>query len=652
MSLHQLAKHMQSAGRGEDKVLVHMTPKEVQGLQSLAMAHGGSLTINPATGLPEAGFLSSILPMVAGLGLSLIPGVGPMMAAGLVGGGTALATGSLQKGLMAGLGAYGGAGLGAGLAGAGAAEAGASALSSVTPVAGAVPSVAAPTLGGSIMAGAPGTASAAAAPTTLGSGFFNSAPSITAPAITANAPLTASSQMIRVAPAATAESNLAAMGRGAKGLTSMSGIESVWNAMPKGSGMALGAGLLSAMTPEQKALEAQKDKGMIRPYTLDRQQNQSAYAQGANENGRTNTPVYGSPFDSSERQYFTDTYTAGTPYKAPGPEYKATGGLTALAVGGPVEEMAAQNAVGANTMYPQSGLQTSMYSNPQLSRPVSSNVVSPSGDVAVDPYTGEQKFAEGGVPRQLSSYSFNPQTQQFTRQAAEAPAMQPVYGNSALGPEARFMSMGRPQNVSAALNANASNAYQPRAADDRGWNGTLWARAGVPDPSISTTRSAPVGSSVSGGVVTPYVQPPAPQYATYPQPAPQVQQAPQPDSMSGFYDYMRNQMGGMQGFADGGDVSGGYNLGGYSDGGRLLRGPGDGVSDSIPAQIGDKQPARLADGEFVVPARIVSELGNGSTEAGARQLYKMMERVQHNRRKSIGKDKTAVDAKSAKFLPA
>jgi hypothetical protein len=67
MSLHTLANHLQTAGRGEDKMLVHMTPGEVQGLQSLAMAHGGSLSINPQTGLPEAGFLSRILPMIAGL---------------------------------------------------------------------------------------------------------------------------------------------------------------------------------------------------------------------------------------------------------------------------------------------------------------------------------------------------------------------------------------------------------------------------------------------------------------------------------------------------------------------------------------------------------------------------------------------------------
>jgi hypothetical protein len=106
--------------------------------------------------------------------------------------------------------------------------------------------------------------------------------------------------------------------------------------------------------------------------------------------------------------------------------------------------------------------------------------------------------------------------------------------------------------------------------------------------------------------------------------------------------------GGMTGMADGGLGS----LGGYSDGGRLLRGPGDGVSDSIPATIGQHQPARLADGEFVVPARIVSELGNGSTEAGARQLYAMMDRIQAGRKKTVGKNKVAANTRAAKHLPA
>ena len=118
-------------------------------------------------------------------------------------------------------------------------------------------------------------------------------------------------------------------------------------------------------------------------------------------------------------------------------------------------------------------------------------------------------------------------------------------------------------------------------------------------------------------------------------------------SRRGHFDYQMAQ-GGITAFAAGGIGD----LGGYSDGGRLLRGPGDGVSDSIPANIGGKRPARLADGEFVVPARIVSELGNGSTEAGARKLYAMLERIQAGRKKSIGKGKVATNSRMDKNLPA
>jgi hypothetical protein len=108
--------------------------------------------------------------------------------------------------------------------------------------------------------------------------------------------------------------------------------------------------------------------------------------------------------------------------------------------------------------------------------------------------------------------------------------------------------------------------------------------------------------------------------------------------------------GGMMGYAVGGGMG---TLGGYSDGGRLLKGPGDGVSDSIPATIGaKKQPARLADGEFVIPARIVSELGNGSTDAGAKKLYAMMDRVQRARGKTTGKNKVAANSRADKYLPA
>lgn len=84
---------------------------------------------------------------------------------------------------------------------------------------------------------------------------------------------------------------------------------------------------------------------------------------------------------------------------------------------------------------------------------------------------------------------------------------------------------------------------------------------------------------------------------------------------------------GGQMYAEGGISS----LGSYSDGGRMLKGPGDGMSDSIPASIAGKRPARLATDEFVVPADVVSHLGNGSSDAGAKQLYAMMDRVRKAR---------------------
>lgn len=101
--------------------------------------------------------------------------------------------------------------------------------------------------------------------------------------------------------------------------------------------------------------------------------------------------------------------------------------------------------------------------------------------------------------------------------------------------------------------------------------------------------------------------------------------------------------GGIMGYAKGGE------LGSYSDGGQMLKGPGDGMSDNIPATIGRKQPARLADGEFVVPADVVSHLGNGSTDAGAKHLYSMMDKVRQARtgRKAQGKQ-----IKPEKYLPA
>jgi hypothetical protein len=109
--------------------------------------------------------------------------------------------------------------------------------------------------------------------------------------------------------------------------------------------------------------------------------------------------------------------------------------------------------------------------------------------------------------------------------------------------------------------------------------------------------------------------------------------------------------GDYESMAAGGVAQGGTgigHLGGYSDGGRLLKGPGDGMSDHIPATIGDKQPARLAEGEFVIPADVVSHLGNGSTDAGAKQLYKMMNKI---RKARTGNPKQGKQINPDKFTP-
>jgi hypothetical protein len=88
------------------------------------------------------------------------------------------------------------------------------------------------------------------------------------------------------------------------------------------------------------------------------------------------------------------------------------------------------------------------------------------------------------------------------------------------------------------------------------------------------------------------------------------------------------------------------------DDGKMLNGNGDGVSDDIPAMIEGEQEAALSDGEFIVPARIVSELGNGSSDAGAKKLYAMIDRIQAARQKTMGDNKQyAKDTNAERFLP-
>jgi hypothetical protein len=89
----------------------------------------------------------------------------------------------------------------------------------------------------------------------------------------------------------------------------------------------------------------------------------------------------------------------------------------------------------------------------------------------------------------------------------------------------------------------------------------------------------------------------------------------------------------------------------YAAGGKLLSGDGDGMSDSIPAVIKGERPQRaaLADGEFVIPADVVSHLGNGSTKAGGKRLYEMMANI---RKARTGNSKQGKQINPMKFIPA
>lgn len=431
MSLQLAAKHLADKGRGPDSTLVHMSMDELKSLQDLAKAHGGAITINPDTGLPEAGFLSKILPMVAGAALTAT-GVGAPIAALMVGGGMTAATGSLQKGIMAGLGAYGGAGLGSGLLGAGGAAA--------ANTAGAMADVG---------MGAPG--------------FM---------------------------------SNVSQMGQGLGALGSEAGRAGFMGGVGGMKGLLTSGG--AALAPMLMGGDQQAQAPGIKPTTPTTPLQFNPGRVGPTP--APDVPGYGNQGQNfgREQRYFNPSFTPVAPPASiapittmpvvPGIGNMYAGGF---AGGGSVEEMSNANAIGANTGYPMANVQRNAYAVP-YQQPMSENVVTGPQDAAIDPFTGAERMARGGISH----------------------------------------------------------------------------------------------------------------------------------------------------------------LGDYSDGGRLLRGPGDGVSDDIPAMIGEKQPARLADGEFVIPARIVGELGNGSTEAGARKLYAMMDRIQENRKKTIGEDNIAVDSHSDRYLPA
>jgi hypothetical protein len=444
-----------------------MSPGEVKGLQGLALAHGGSLSINPNTGLVEASFLKRILPMIAGIGLSMIPGVGPLAAAGMVGGFETLRTGDIGKGLMAGLGAYGGAGIGQGLAGAaGSAATNASAANSLG-VAGA--------------SAAPGSQAAmlAAENASMGLTPLQSAANISSSAgyAAGAAPMSMGTQAANL------------MSAGAQNVASnpLTAGKTMYNAMPTGTVPALGATVANAMTPEMPAAPGMPEED----------------------------PRYaGSPY----RYNLAPGFQGSTPAR-PNPYYRPTG--LGYADG------------------------------------------------------GEIMMAAGG------SYEDEPM--------GDAPGM--AAGGIA-GYKAGGLKIGQGIAKDSDVDTAKLGAYD--AAKKR--MEKQFAAAGLKPKDMPKSRVSKLGE-IKTGIA----------------------------------------------------AAAGGSIGGYSDGGRMLKGPGDGMSDSIPAVIGKRQPARLADGEFVVPADVVSHLGNGSTDAGAKKLYGMMDKI---RKARTGKKKQAPAVKASKYMPA
>jgi hypothetical protein len=693
MSLQLAANHLAAHGRGPDTTLVHMSRDEVKGLNDLAMAHGGQLTINPQTGLPEAGFLSSLLPMIGGAALSAM-GMPPMMASLIMGGVTGVASGSLSKGLMAGLGAYGGAGLMGGFMGAGNSA------------------IAEGATNAAIQSGAH---TAGAAEAAFGShGFGNAA--LQSPAVAASSPFTSAFE-------------------GVKGLGSEAGRDAFMSNIGGGKGlmkygMAAAAPVLAAPETSTKQPEIKTDTDPGQRYT---------YSPGR-------TDVTGLDPSGREQTYFQPKFT---PISQPQAK-----NIYGYAGGGPIEAMSDANAVGANTGYPMADINKGAYATPYQT-PISRNVLQGVSDTGVNPMTGEMNFADGGEVAVPDKYSYDPLTQMFkkieampsdnqvkTNQPAEPLPVGGGYssnqGNQTPGtralPTAMVEGGGKitpmavpslalskvgdavtnglgylafkmskpnpnPQNVQVSegltfnespnftqvestlgdtqAKADANNAQQAQAISAAlsalqgvgpsssglsagfGAPGATSGNAGAMGfgPAGMATQSiggigaggATGGGATSGGGGGGGGAPGAPGLGV--------------NSGGGFgvtgpggTAGVGGTAGAASGAANGGLMAayaaGGSHLGDYSDGGRLLRGPGDGVSDSIPAMIGKKQPARLADGEFVVPARIVSELGNGSTEAGARKLYAMMDRIQKARGKTVGKGRVAKNSRAERFLPA
>jgi hypothetical protein len=521
MSLHTLAKHVQQKGRGKDQMLVHMTPREVQGLQALAKAHGGSLTINPETGLAEAGFLEQVLPIVA-------------MAAA-----TYFTAGAAAPALSAALGSTMAGGIAAGtLAGAGVGAIGAAAQDKDVGQGALYGGIGGAISGGM---GAYGDANVLSGATPTPSPDAVNQVALDA-SVTGQIPGQSGTALTPVQQA-TLDPN-----------AGLAGTTPGMPTPPSGT----------PIPPTAAGNAAAAQSGQARIDAL----NKLAESQGA---GITSN-AYGSTPGINAEQSMYQAQNAGKfgPEGNIYPDLKATP--------------------------PPPGAEPSYYST--MSTPgklLTQSLPGMTADIGMNQQNGEMP---GEEPYQSAS-TLSPNFQGYTPRQPK-PYYQPQYTRyAATGGLMALAGGGMPEEKKkkqrAALTADRTMAAM--SADQAGLAMLNNARN-----SANMTGAAPLRSSMSLGDLP-------------------------------------NPVGAARGgLAD---------LGGYSDGGRMLKGPGDGMSDSIPAMIGRKQPARLADGEFVVPADVVSHLGNGSTDAGAKRLYAMMDRARQAR---TGKKKQAPAVNADKIL--
>ena len=553
MSLELAAKHLETQGRGGDTQLVHMSPNELRALNKLSIDHiGKPLSTNPKTGLPEAGFLSSILPTVAGVALSAaFPGVSPFLLAGGVGLLSYAMTGDIGQGILAGLGAWGGTQLGA----------------EISKI---------------------GATTAQNAAQTGGTAAFEAAKNYVNPALVTNAAGTGLSTSFAPGVGALADTTL---GPGAS-IGNFTNAYSGANAGLSGTGF-------KAMDVVQQST-AQGAQNVANEITKGAQSAPWYTSEGF----KANTGQFGRGFDK-----ITESPTAAWNFVKDNPYAVAGAALPPL----------------LNAMQPDPYVTKPVVKNPFNLKSITSNFqgsfptqpnpypVAQYPNYQTNPYLGYahggltniEHFKAGGDYKKLMS---NVALMQegiagLDKRANAAPIRPRDPGDAYGGPgivedEVGYEGMSSDQKAYEKLKALRKKTYQGNMS------------AGL----------QPMGSLGNINLM----------------PAELRQRM--------LEEQAKQQI--VQESAKGGLMSG--NLGDYSDGGRLLKGPGDGVSDSIPATIGGKQAARLAEGEFVIPARIVSELGNGSTDAGAKRLYAMMDRIKAKRRKT--KD-IAADTKSYHYLP-